>query len=191
MLGKKIKIVTYDNFPFGGASANLLRYLALALANAGNIIEVVLPTGNYYGKNVEVNPKRSGNVENITYKHLGLKLHPLNYLGKLIDNIFGLTLPIIYLYKECYKNNLDKIILYGVSFTKLLIFIFIKITLRKKLIIFIPEYYEKPKDKYFSIPLLHWYDFYWGMKHLARYADGYFVSSHFLKKIYSRYTKSK
>ena len=84
MLGKKIKIVTYDNFPFGGASANLLRYLSLALANAGNIVEVVLPTGNYYGKNVEANPKRNGNVEHVTYKHLGLRHHPLNYLGKII-----------------------------------------------------------------------------------------------------------
>ena len=179
---KYIKIITYGNFPFGGASANLLRYFSLALAHSNNDVEIVLPTGNYIGHKIDVNSKRNGNIENVKYKHLCFKNHPLNYLGKLLDILCGFTFPIFYLYKECFKNKLDKIILYDTFFVPTLLFLFIKVTLRKKLIIIVPDLYEKPKAKLLSFELIKWYDFYIGLKLLSRYADGYIVVSTYLKK---------
>jgi glycosyltransferase involved in cell wall biosynthesis len=178
---KKIKILMYDNFPFGGASANLIRYFALAVAREGNDVEVVLPTGNFFGKKVDVNSTRNGNIENVRYKHLCFIHHPRNYFGKVLDIICGLTLPVIYLCKESVKKNVDKIILYDTYFTTTLISLFIKIILRKKLILILPEYYEKPKSKFLSFPLLQWYNFYLGLKLLAKYADGFIVASNFLE----------
>jgi glycosyltransferase involved in cell wall biosynthesis len=177
-----IKIITYDNFPYGGAPANLLRYFALALARENNDVEVILPTGNTYGDNIDINSKRIGNVDNVRYKHLCFKIHPKNYFGKFLDIIFGLFLPVFYLYKERFNNNLDKIILFDVRLSNLLFFLFIKLTLRRKLIVIVPEFYEKSQGRFALFSKLKWYNFYLGLIYLLRYADGYIVASNFLQK---------
>jgi glycosyltransferase involved in cell wall biosynthesis len=179
---KKIVIFTYDNFPFGGAPANFIRYFAMALAQQNLDVEVILPTGNNYGCNVEVSGKRKGFTENIPYKHLFFKKHPRNYIGKFLDIILGLILPFFYVFKANFKKKIDKIIVYNTSVSITLIMLFIKLIFRIKIIIIIPEFYEKPKCKYFSLSLLKWYNFYFGMKYLLRYADGYIVLSTYLKK---------
>lgn len=177
-----IKIITYDNFPFGGAPANLLRYFAVALACENNDVEVILPTGNIYGKKIDINSKRNGNVDNVRYKHLCFIVHPRNYFGKLLDIICGLILPILYLNKENFKKRIDKILIYDTHISRILVPLFIKKMLGTKLIIIIYEFYEKPKSRFLSLSLLKWYDFYFGLKYLSRYADGYIVASNFLKK---------
>lgn len=187
---EKIKIITYENFPYGGASANLLRYFALALSREGNDVEVVLPTGNYFGNKIDINIEKKGNIENVTYRHLCFKHHPKNFIGKVIDNLCGIFLPIFFIFKESIKKNLDKIILYNVSFTSILIFLFIKVIVRKKLVIIIPEFYEKPKSKFPKLSLIFWYNFYLGFKYPLKYADGYIVVTNFLKKTIQNDLKS-
>ena len=149
-----IKIITYENFPFGGAPANLLRYFALAMARENNNVEVILTTGNCYGDKIDINLKKNGNVENVKYKHLCYKVHPKNYFGKFFDNIFGLILPIFYLYRQNYKNKINNLIIYNTIFPEILVCLFIKKTLGTKLILIIPEFYEKPKSRFLSLPLL-------------------------------------
>ena len=179
---KYIKIVTYGNFPFGGSAANLLRNLSLSIAKQNQNVEVILPTGNYFGDKIDANTKRNGHYKNIRYRHLGFIHHPKNYFGKFLDIICGAFLPIIYLYKESFKNKLDTIILFDTSLTTTLPFLFIKKTLNKKFIVIIPDFYEKPKSRFISFPLIQWFNFYVGFKYLVRYSDSFIVASFFLQR---------
>lgn len=176
-----IKIVTYDNFPYGGAPANYLRYFSLSLAlQENNKVEAILPTGNFYGNKSDLNTSRTGVVENINYQHLGYIEHPKNYVGKFLDNTCGYFLPIAYFIKERIKNRVDVIIIYNTTFTNTLLFLLIKRIIGKKLIIILPEYYEKPAKTY-SLARLKWLNFYFGMNYLVQYADKFVVLSDFLK----------
>ncbi len=157
---KKIVLITYGNFPYGGASANLSRLFALGLADQNCDINVIMPTGNYYGNNVEHENIRQGHIEGVFFKHLGFINHPKNYIGKLLDNICGLILPIFYLIEKAAKNELDVIIIYDTTFLKTMFFKITKSVLRKKLVIILPEFYEKPASKFVSLPLLKWYSFF-------------------------------
>tara|TARA_B110000240_G_C13504050_1_gene455270 strand:+ start:1484 stop:2683 length:1200 start_codon:yes stop_codon:yes gene_type:complete len=180
MRKKRIKIITYENFPYGGAPANLLRYISLALSKEGADIEVLMPTGNVYGQNVELKPQKKGNVENVYYKHLGFTLHPKNYFGKILDLICAFFYTPFFLIISNFRHEFDTIISYNTHITRILHLILIKKIFNKKLILILPEFYEKPSSKYLS--LIHWYDFYFGLKYLARYADAYIPASHYLKR---------
>lgn len=178
------KIVTYNNFPFGGAAANYLRNFALSIAlQEGNNVEVILPTGNSFGNSSDLNKSSKGSVEKVTYRHLRYVEHPKNYLGKLIDNICGFLLPIAYFIKERINNKVDVIIIYNTSFIMTLNFLLIKFIIGKKLIIILPEYYEKPAQKY-SLARLKWLNFYFGMNYLVQYADKVIVLTDYLKNYF-------
>jgi len=177
---KRIKIITYENFPFGGAPANLVRYISLALSKEGADVEVLMPTGNVYGKNIKLKPKKKGNVKNVIYRHLGYSKHPRNYLGKLLDLICGFFCTPFFLIISNFRNEFDTIISYNTHITRILHLILIKKFFNKKLILILPEFYEKPSSK--SLSLIHWYDFYFGLKYLTRYADAYIPASHYLKR---------
>lgn len=178
---ENIKIITYTNFPYGGASANFLRYFSLSLIKEGHEVEVILPKGSIYGKNVEVPNTRNGCVENIRYKHLCYINQPNSFIGKLLSNLCSLIFPFFYFVRKCAFKSNDIIILYNPFFSRLIGVFLIKALLRKKIILMLPEFYEKPAEK-FSISLLNWYDFYFGFKYLIKYSDGYIVVSTYLKK---------
>lgn len=176
-----VKIVTFDNFPFGGAPANYLRNFALSIGlQEGNKVEVVLPVGNYYGNNTDLNVSKTGTVGNVNYRHLCYVKHPKNYFGKFFDNICGYILPIFFFVKERIRNKVDVIIIYNTSFATTLTFLLIKFIIGKKLIVILPEYYERPTSKY-SLAQLRWLNFYFGMAYLVKYADKFIVLSYFLK----------
>ena len=178
---KHIKIITFGNFPFGGSTANLLRNFALSLSNLYHI-EVILPIGSCFGNNIDANSHRVGQLNNVFYRHVCFLKHPTSFVGKLIDNICGLVLPFFYILKQSILKKMDVIILYDTSFTNLIVYNLCKVFLRKKLIVFIPDYYEKPSLSIKTlIPLLNWYNFYLGLHLLVKFADGYIVVSHFLK----------
>jgi glycosyltransferase involved in cell wall biosynthesis len=182
MSGRKIIYISYINFPFGGAMANFSRYFVSGLAMQNNKIEVILPTGNYYGNYIDCDKNKGGKINGVPYKHLCFINHPKNYFGKLADNICGLILPFFYLVIKTIKKDLDLIIICDSDFFKTLIFVIAKKVLRKKLIIILPEFYDKPKNGFFSLSLIKWYSFYYGMKFVVKNADGYIVLSHFMKR---------
>ena len=189
--GKKVILVT-NSFPYGGAGANLMRYFSLALAIQNNDVEVIIPTGCYYGNKIDVNKNRFGKIESVKYRHLGFINHPRNYFGKIIDNILGLILPFFFLLFKSFKIKLDIIILYDPKFLSLVLYLFIKFLLRKNLVVILPEFYEKPKSKFISLLQINWYSFYFSIKYLARYADKYIVLSNYLKHyLESRLKSSK
>ncbi len=184
---KKIAILVTGNFPFGGASANFLRNLSLGLAKEENDIEVLIPTGNYYGNKVDVNSKRKGNIDGVSYKHLGYINHPKNYLGKILDLTLGLILPMVYLIKKSLFNKLDVILVYDLTFLNITLLLFTKFITNNKLVIIVPEFYEKPKNRFHSLRTLNWYSFYFSLKYLVRYADGIIVLTSYM----NNYIKSE
>jgi glycosyltransferase involved in cell wall biosynthesis len=181
VINKKIVLVT-DSFPYGGASANLLRYFTLGLSNENNDIEVFLPTGSYYGNKLDTNSKRCGKIENVKFRHLGFINHPRNYIGKILDNFFGLLLPFFFLLAKSLKKDLDIIILYNPDVFSMGLYLTIKVLLCKKIFVILPEFYEKPTSKLISLELIKWYSFYFSMKYFVRYADKFIVLSGYLKK---------
>jgi glycosyltransferase involved in cell wall biosynthesis len=178
---RKIVFISYANFPFGGAMANFSRYFVTGLAAQNDKIEVILPTGNYFGNNIDSDKNREGSINGVVYKHLCFINHPRNYIGKLIDNICGLILPILYLVKKSIKRDLDIIIICDSDFVRTLLFVATKSVLRKNLVIILPEFYEKPKGWFLSLSVINWYSFYFGMRFVIKYADGFIVLTNFMK----------
>lgn len=177
---QNIKIVTYDNFPYGGAPANYMRYFALSLSLIdGNNVEVILPTGNY-GQKSNMNSSKTGNVEKVRFKHLGYINHPTDFIGKLLDNIFGLILPFLYFVKQRINNKVDVIIIYNTRCTITIPFLIIKWIIGKKLVIILPEYYGKPSKKY-SLARINWLNFYVGIEYFVKFADKFIVLTDYIK----------
>jgi hypothetical protein len=110
---KHIKIITYGNFPYGGASANYLRHFAKGLTALDYDIEVLLPAGQFYGNNIEKVENRIGTCENVKYKFLGYKNHPNDILRKIIDLVGGTLNTLFYLLKSVINNNADILIKYN------------------------------------------------------------------------------
>jgi hypothetical protein len=178
---KYIKIVTYDNFPFGGAPANYLRYFALSLSlNEKNDVEVIMPTGNFYANKTDLNNSKTGQIEKIKYRHLCYVKHPKKFFGKLLDNLCGIALPLIFFLNEHIKKKVDVIIVYNTGFFATLTLLLIKKITNKKLIIILPECYEKP-TKLYSLAGFHWLSFYIGITYLVQYADKFIVLTDYLK----------
>lgn len=180
MKHKFIKIIFIGNFPFGGPSANLLRNFSLSLTEIKtNNIEILLPTGRYYGKTKDKDYKRKGNFEKVNYKHMCFKNHPRNYLGKIVDILYGIISTLIYLIISRIKRKNDITILYNTDY--LIYFLILRILLNNKLILILPEFFEKPTSNKYSLITIKWKIFNFNMKYLIRYADGFFVASHYLK----------
>jgi len=171
--------------------ANFERYFVSGLALQNNKIEVILPTGNYYGNNIDCDKNREGNINGVPYKHLCFINHPRNYIGKIFDNICGLILPVFSLIKKSIKKDLDIIIICDSHFLKTLIFVITKNVLRKKLVIILPEFYEKPKNRHVSLSVINWYSFYFGIRFVVKYADGFIVLTHYMKRYIREKLNSK
>ncbi|MFZ4739780.1 MAG: glycosyltransferase family 4 protein [Bacteroidales bacterium] len=188
---KKIVFLLHHNFPYGGASANLLRYFALGLANLNNEVEVILPGGNTYKERSERNKTKEGYIENVKYKHLCYLNHPDNILGKFVSKICQFLYPIVYFSKLKNKKEIDLLITYDVAFTRTLVALIIKLILRKKLIVIIPDFFKKPKRQSSLLKHLKWYDFFLGIRYIVKYADGFIVASNYLKKYIEETVKSQ
>lgn len=184
MTKKKRIVLLTANYPHGGASANLLRLFTKGLSELGIEIRVWLPTGHFSNDLSSHNITKKGSIDGVTYRHLFFLHHPHNIIGKIADNFLGSLLTIIYLIKESISNKLDIIIVYNTTLTNTLLLVIVKYLIRKKLIIILPEFYEKPKTKYFSYAMLNWCNFYFGLRFIAKYADGLIVLTTYLKNYY-------
>lgn len=196
MKNTDIKIIFFGNFPFGGPSANLIRNFALSLNEIStNHLEIILPVGRYYGRTVDKDYKRKGKFERIEYKHMCFKNHPRNYFGKMIDILFGLANTMMYLILSRIKRKNNITILFNTDY--LLLFMILRKVLNNKLIIILPEFYEKPgfydiaNAQKFSLRSLKWQIFNFNMKHVIKFADGFFVASYYLKDYLQETLKSK
>jgi glycosyltransferase involved in cell wall biosynthesis len=179
-LKKRIKIITYGNFPFGGASANFLRNMGTGFNQNNCDVEVLLPKGNYFGKKIEQASRRLDTIKNVRYRFFCFTRHPLFYIGKLIDNLFGPFFLFLYLfYHHLIIDKIDFIIKYNITFSSQLALLIISKSLRIKLINVIPEFYEKPKSGFLS--LAKWKNFYFGIRYLAKLSNGLIVLTTYLE----------
>jgi glycosyltransferase involved in cell wall biosynthesis len=174
-------ILISNNFPYGGAAANLLRNFSIGLSRQNIPIKVIIPGGNSYGNKKGLNNYRTGIIEGVPYQHLGFLNHPKNYIGKLVDNLCVYILPVFYLAKAALKDNVDIIITYGTTFWLTGIYVILTKMFRIKLVIILPEFFEKPFNKKFSYELIKWYSFYAGIRYMVKYADGFIVLSTYLR----------
>lgn len=185
-------ILFTTNFPYGGASANLLRYFTFCLRDGGHSIEVFMPTGGYYGRKIDQDSKRKEEIDGIKYRRLGFLHHPRNIFGKLLDNLWGLFSPFFFLLQRTLTSKLDIIIVYNPTVISMLNYLIIKSILNKKVLIIIPEFYEKPNKEAGILSKLKWYNFYFAIKYLYKYGDKFIVLSEYLNKyIQSRLNKPK
>lgn len=182
---KNIKLITYTNYPEGGASANFLKYLTLSLSLEKNNVEVILPTGFYYGNHK--NDKKTGRINDVTYRYLTFINHPTSILGKIISFLINPFFLFIALCKSKVKKELDYVILYNCFFQNLIVLLFAKLFLSFKLIVVYPEFYEKPNS---LLGKLKWNDFYLGIRYLSKYTDGDIVLTNYLKEYLIKQSKN-
>ncbi|OQA01365.1 MAG: putative glycosyl transferase [Bacteroidetes bacterium ADurb.Bin408] len=180
---KKIILLSYHNFPYGGASANYLRNFSLGLAQLNNDIHVILPRANKYKDTSDIKNQKQGFIENVKYTHLGFVTQPKSVLAKVYAKFLGYLMPLLYCIRLKNKKDIDLLITYDVSVTKTLTALACSLILRKKLIIIVPDYFEKPDDL-FSFKAFKWYNFYLGLRYFSKYADGIIVLTSFLRDYY-------
>jgi glycosyltransferase involved in cell wall biosynthesis len=176
---KNIKIISYNNFPFGGASANFVRNFAFSIAKLN--VEVLLPTGSLYGNIFEKINIRKGRIGSISFRYLCYLKHPANIFSKSVDIFFGTIRLYIEIVLMKIKREIDIVIKYDITFTTDFILLIILKILKIKIIYIFVEFYEKPKKSVFSIELMKWYSFYIGFNYLSKYGDGAVVLSFYLK----------
>lgn len=186
-LKSKIVLITYGNFPFGGASANLLRNLATGIKKQNYEIEVILPRGNYYGKKIERVAQKVNNIDGVKYRFLVFKRHPVNPIGKVLDNFIGPIAIAIYLVYLKINSRVDKILKYNITFTSQFLLLFVSMILNIKLINIVSEFYEKPSKK--GLGLIKWYNFYYGFKYGLRFNSGSIALTTFLSSEIKKYNK--
>lgn len=172
-MSKNIKLITFENFPFGSASANFLRNLSLSITQE-NRLEVILPIGNT--SKIPINDSFNA----VPYTFLTFKKHPKNIIGKLFVALCSFFSSFIYLIKQNRKEHIDCIILYNVFYQTHFPIFLAKRIIKSKLILLLPEFYERPRGGF--IDILKWHLFNIGINRLSPKADGFIVLSHFLKQ---------
>lgn len=184
MSKKKIKIITYGNFPYGGAAANFLRDLAVGLSKNNCDVEVLLPKGNYFGKKIEQSVNRTGNVNNVRYRFFCFTRHPVAKIGKVIDNFFGPSFLFFYIIYKYLSGDIEYILKYNISFSSQILLLIIAKVFKIKLINIIPEFFQKPKSG--IINSAKWYNFYFGLQYLVEFSSGIIVLTKYLKNYISK-----
>lgn len=174
---KRLKVISFGNFPYGRASANFLRNFTLALSNYYNI-EVVLPRGMKYGKSMINNSKRINSFEQISYRHTGFIKRPTNLIGQLTDEVIGRLFLYVNVLKTGLKNDTDLIIKYQVNFFSDLIIVSLCRLFKIKYLNILSEYYPKPQG--FGFQRFEWQSFIWGIKYISKKSNGLIVFSNFL-----------
>lgn len=181
---ENILLVTTSNFPYGGASANVLRLLTTGLAKTNRNIEVLLQKGISYNSTTEDN-KKEGSIEGVCYRYCGYLFRPRNLLKWVIDSAAGLIIPVLSVIRKKIKNKIDGVIMYnGTAYECLALFAACKV-FRIPIINHVVEWYEKETvvASWWKFP--KWWDFLFRMKILNIYFDGLIVTGHFLKNYYT------
>ncbi|MEI8201410.1 MAG: glycosyltransferase [Bacteroidota bacterium] len=185
-----IKIIFFGNFPFGGPSANLVRNFAMSLTeNKNNQLEIILPTGNCYGKTDDIESKRKAKFGSVNYRYMSYKNHPKNIFAKIFEMFFGVLNTLIYLIICRIKERKNITIFYNTEFS--FPFLLLSKLLNNKFIFILPEFYEKPNSDNYAMSGFKWKIFYFHMKHIIKYADRFFVASYYLKDYIQNTLKSK
>lgn len=175
-----IKIITYGNFPHGSASANYLRNLCIGFINDGINLEVLLPSGSYYGMYNKVYENINPINSRINYHHLGFKIHPKTYVGKLADFIWG-HIQLFFHFIKCANLSNSTVIKYNISASTHIFYWGLSRIFKFKFVCIVPEFYSKDSMSSSILKKIKWLNFYWGIRYFVAKSDGLIVMSYFLR----------
>ena len=179
---KNILLITNSNFPFGGASANVLRLLTTGLVKAGNSVNVLLQRGMMYGAVTE--SEHVNNYNGVDIHRSGYKKRPDVLIHKTIDSLAGILFPPVFIVRRYIRNQVDVVLLYSSSFYEVIMIVMVCKALKIPVVSHTVEWYEKKSvaTSFKKIPL--WWDFNLRMKFLNKYFDGLILTSSFLSSYY-------
>ncbi len=180
---KKLLIVTASNFPYGSASANLLRLMGMGLMGQGWTVEVLLQRG-LHTDNKSNPPRRSGAEQGVAYRYCGFCVRPRNILLKPVDTLFGHLMTLAGILSRRIKKRVDTVFVYNDSGLENVSVLLLCKVLRIKTFIYIPEWYEKSAMVKIWRHIPKWWDFLFGMKTVNPCFDGLVMPSHFLFNYY-------
>ncbi len=180
---KKLLIITSSNFPYGSASANLLRLMGRGLVQQGWELEFLLQRGRSTNDKEDIPPRR-GKEQGLSYYFCGYRLRPRNVFLKIVDSWVSNGVALWRILQKKLKREVDIVFLYNSSGIEcFLLFVGCKI-LRIKVKAYVSEWYEKASVvrswRYFP----RWWDFLLRMKWVNPCFDGLVMPSHFLFNYY-------
>lgn len=180
---KNLLIVTDSNFPYGSASANLLRLMGGGLTGQGWQVEVLIQRGLHTDNKCNT-PPRSGSEQGVAYRFCGFRLRPRNILLKPVDTLIGNLMTLAVILSRRVKGKVDTVFIYNDSgFENLSVLLFCKI-LRINTFRYVPEWYEKATVARTWRHIPKWWDFLFSMKMINPCFDGLVMPSHFLFNYY-------
>jgi len=179
----KLLIVTASNFPYGSASANLLRLMGQGLNMHGWQVSVFVQRGLHTDGKQDI-PARCGVEQGVSYWFCGFRLRPRNLLLKPIDTLLGNLMALVSILYRKIRGEVDTVLIYNNSgLENAAILLFCKI-LHIKVVAYISEWYEKSTvvRQWYLLP--KWWDFLFRMKLVNPRFDGLVMPSHFLFNYY-------
>lgn len=179
----KLLIVTCSDFPYGTASAKLLRLIGVGLVENSWRVEVLLQRGQ--GNAGEVVNEKKCSIENgVFYKYYAWRTRPKNIFLKIIDSVisnFGVIGSIV---MRKITKNADVVIVYNHSGIQNLLPLVICKIMKIHCISYVSEWIDR-KDSFLKWHLQYkWYDFIFRMKIVNLWFDGLIMPSNFLYMYY-------
>lgn len=180
---QKLLIVTSSNFPYGSASANLLRLMGAGLTEQGWAVEVLLQRG-LHTDNKQTVPPRSGVERGVAFRFFGWRVRPRNLLLKPVDTLCGNLSAMADIIRRKTRKRVDTVLLYNSSGLENAAILLLCKILRIKAVSYISEWYEKASivRRWYHLP--QWWDFLFRMKVVNPRFDGLVMPSHFLFNYY-------
>lgn len=180
---KKLLIVTTSDFPYGSASANLVRLMGVGLTGQGWRVDVLIQRGMHTDSKSNP-PPRSGLEQEVAYRFCGFRLRPKNIFLKPVDTLLGHWMTLAGILSRKIRNRADVVLVYNNAGLENLSVLFLCKILRIRTVIYIPEWYEKASVIRTWRHTPRWWDFLFGMKTVNPRFDGLVMPSYFLFNYY-------
>lgn len=180
---KNFVIITTSPFPFGCASANLLRHLALGIKKNNNNVEVLLQRGNDFG-NEEQFKSRSNYFESIKFSYASFKKRSKYIVLRILDTLFGSIIPTFFILNINVQKKIDYIIIYNEHIYEVLPSIMLSKLLGIKIVRYLVDWMPKEdiQSRLWQFPKWWFYLLY--LKKVNLYFNGLIVISNFFKSFY-------
>lgn len=190
MVGNKLDqqfiLITFTNFPSGGAGANYLNLFCKGLKINGYNIKVLLLKGFAFGKFSTKHNRKNITADGIPFSYLGMIARPQNPFYKIVDEVFvhfklvGLMLSLVP------KRKITTLLVYNNEVHTNFVIYGMASLFGVKIISFVPEFYDKGTFKGSFLRRIKWYGFLLNFKYLNKLSYKLIVFSHYLKDQYLR-----
>lgn len=177
----KILIITVSPFPYDTASANLIRLLSAGLTINKCTVEILIQRGQTVKTYCNISKKR-GEINGVFFKYCGYTKKPKALYKKFLDIIAGCIYPFYYIIKN--RKKIDLVLTYNNYFYEDFLNILICKILRKKIVNYDVDWYNKESVVKSIFHMPKWYSYLIKKKYLSKYYSGIVVISNYLKEFY-------